>query len=70
MTFPTHPQGVSSYYEANIMGTAVYPQAIKMVIANFAALFGTPRVCNLLRQYLTHLVDLIRMNICHTHSLI
>ena len=37
---------MSSYYEANIMGTAVYPQAIKLVIANFVALFGTPRVRN------------------------
>ena len=35
--------GASPYYEANILGTAKYPDALKMVIADFATLFGSER---------------------------
>ena len=35
--------GPGPYYEANILGTAKYPEALKMVIADFATLFGSER---------------------------
>ena len=31
------------YWEAAVGGTPVYPQAVKMIIGDFAELFGTPR---------------------------
>ena len=39
---PITPQQIFQYWEANIVGAPLYPDGVKMLIGNFAELFGTP----------------------------
>ena len=39
---PITPQEIFQYWEANIVGAPLYPDGVRMLIGNFAELFGTP----------------------------